>query len=72
MVALIPKRGQAKGKDVLNKLGENLNKWLKGQLFAMLIVLALTAKDLEIIGAPMWLALALITGILNFTLILVP
>lgn len=66
LVHLVPPKGQPKAKDVLNKLGENLKKWLKGQLFAMLIVFVLTATGLAIIGVPMWLVLALIAGLLNF------
>ena len=66
LVQLVPPKGQPKAKDVLNKLGENLKKWLKGQLFAMLIVFVLTATGLAIIGVPMWLVLALIAGLLNF------
>lgn len=66
MVTLIPKKSRPKGKEVLNRLGEDLKKWLKGKLFSMLIVLVLTAIGLAALGMPMWLALALIAGILNF------
>jgi predicted PurR-regulated permease PerM len=50
----------------LEKTGENLKQWLKGQLFAMLVVFILTAIGLAIIGIPLWLVLALIAGLLNF------
>lgn len=66
IVKLIPPKGQQKGEDVLNTLGDNLKKWLKGKIFAMFVVFVLTAAGLAIIGVPMWLALALIAGILNF------
>jgi len=66
IVQLMPKKGRPKANDTLNKLGEGLKKWLKGQLIAMLVVFVLTATGLLIIGVPMWLALALIAGILNF------
>ena len=66
MVSLIPKKGQPKGEDVLNKLGENLKKWLKGKIFAMTVVMILTAIGLAILKMPMWLVLAIIAGILNF------
>jgi predicted PurR-regulated permease PerM len=66
MVELIPKKGQAKGEDVLNKLGENLKKWLKGKIFSMTVVMILTGIGLSILGVPMWLVLAIIAGILNF------
>ena len=66
LVQLIPKRGQAKADDVLVKTGDSLKKWLKGKIFAMLVVFVLTSIGLVIMGVPMWLALALIAGILNF------
>lgn len=66
IVSLVPSAGQKKAEAVLQKLGDNLKKWLKGKLFAMLIVFALTAIGLAIMGVPMWLALAIIAGILNF------
>jgi predicted PurR-regulated permease PerM len=66
LVKLVPVKGRKKANDVMEKLGTNLKKWLKGQLFAMLVVFALTAIGLAIIGVPLWLVLALIAGILNF------
>lgn len=66
IVQLIPKKGQKKGEDVLNKLGDNLKKWLKGKIFSMTVVMILTGIGLSILGVPMWLALAIIAGILNF------
>lgn len=66
IVKLIPERGQDKGEEVLNKLGENLKKWLKGKIFSMTVVMVLTAISLAIVGIPMWLVLAIIAGLLNF------
>lgn len=66
VVALIPQSGKQKGKDVLDKLGENLKKWLKGKFFAMLVVFILTAVGLAVLGIPLWLVLAITAGLLNF------
>ena len=66
LVQLVPSGGRDKADTIMHKLGENLKKWLKGKLFAMLIVFILTSIGLVIMGMPMWLALALIAGILNF------
>ena len=66
IVQLIPKKGQKKGEDIVNKLGGNLKKWLKGKLFAMFVVFILTSIGLLILGIPLWLVLALIAGLLNF------
>ncbi|HEU4471382.1 MAG TPA: AI-2E family transporter, partial [Flavisolibacter sp.] len=42
IVQLVPPKGQRKASDVLDKTGETLKKWLKGQLFSMLVVFILT------------------------------
>jgi predicted PurR-regulated permease PerM len=66
IVKLIPKKGQKKGEDIVNKLGGNLKKWLKGKIFAMFVVFVLTSIGLLILNIPLWLVLALIAGLLNF------
>jgi predicted PurR-regulated permease PerM len=66
VVKIVPPQGKQKAQAVLNDIGTNLKKWLKGKLFAMLVVFVLTAIGLVIIGIPMWLTLALIAGFLNF------
>jgi predicted PurR-regulated permease PerM len=66
IIQLIPPRSQELANKMMQKLGSNLRKWLKGKLFAMLVVFVLTAIGLFIIGVPMWLALAVIAGVLNF------
>ena len=66
LVKLVPAAGKHTAEDLLEKMAGNLEKWLKGKLFAMLVVFVLTATGLLIIGVPMWLVLALIAGILNF------
>ncbi len=49
----------------MNKLGDNLKKWLKGKIFSMTVVMILTAIGLAIVGVPMWLVLAIIAGYLT-------
>lgn len=66
MVKMVPPAGRPKAAEVLDKLGVMLRKWLKGQLFAMLVVFILTSIGLISLGVPMWLALAIIAGFLNF------
>lgn len=63
---LIPTGGKRKARTVINVIGDNLKKWLKGKLFAMLVVFVLTAIGLSIVGVPMWLTLSIIAGLLNF------
>jgi predicted PurR-regulated permease PerM len=66
IIKLVPPNGKKKADEVVTKIGDNLKKWLKGKLFAMLVVFVLTSIGLIVIGIPMWLVLALIAGILNF------
>ncbi len=65
-VKLVPAGGKPKAENLIQQLGRSLTKWLKGQIFAMMIVFVLTAIGLVIIGVPMWLVLALLAGLLNF------
>ncbi len=66
IIHLIPLRKRNKAKNVLERLGNGLTKWLAGKFIAMLGVFVLTAIGLIILDFPMWLTLALIAGILNF------
>ncbi len=65
-VQIIPVKGQKKAQQVLDTLGEQLRKWLKGTLFSMFVVFLLTAIGLAIIGIPLWLVLALLAGLISF------
>ena len=65
-IELLPLKRQEKGKQVLEKLNEQLRKWLKGKLFSMVVVFILTAIGLAIIGMPLWLVLALLAGLISF------
>lgn len=66
IVRLVPPGKRPRAQEVLEHLGAGLKKWLAGKLFAMFVVFVLTAVGLVILGIPMWLALALIAGFLNF------
>lgn len=66
IVTLIPLRGQKKAQQVLDELGEQLLNYVKGSLFSMLVVFILTAIGLAILGIPLWLALAIVAGLLCF------
>lgn len=66
MLRLVPPGGRPRAEDVADKLGLTLKKWLKGQLFAMLVVAVLTAIGLLVMGVPIAFTLALIAGLLNF------
>lgn len=66
VISLVPKKGKKKTAEVLDKIGIGLKQWLKGQFISMAIIFSLIGISLRIIGFPMWLTLAIITGILNF------
>lgn len=65
-VKLMPPPARQTTSGILKQIGTNLQKWLKGKLFAMLVVFILTAIGLAIMGIPLWLTLAIIAGLLNF------
>lgn len=63
---LVPPKGRKKAGEVADHLGQSMKQWILGKLFAMFVVFVLTAIALKIMGMPMWLALAIIAGFLNF------
>jgi predicted PurR-regulated permease PerM len=63
---LIPPPHKEKATQIVQHIGAALTKWLKGKLFAMLVVAVLTVIGLLIIGMPMAFTLSLVAGILNF------
>lgn len=65
-IKLMPTKAKPEAHHVLTETGNTLAQWLKGQLFAMLVVAVLTGIGLAIIGMPLVLALALIAGLFNF------
>ena len=55
-----------KGANLLEEIHGVLKNWIKGQLFGFLFIAKLTGLGLWIIGWPMIVTLALISGLLNF------
>jgi predicted PurR-regulated permease PerM len=51
---LVPPQGKAKAKGVVQVIGTSLSKWLKGKLFAMLVVAILTLIGLLSLGHSRW------------------
>lgn len=66
VIQLVPKRGQDKARQIMEKLSKQLRNWLKGKLFSMFVVFILTAIGLAAIGMPLWLVLALLAGLISF------
>jgi predicted PurR-regulated permease PerM len=63
VLSLISPKHRALGARVLTDAGATLRAWVVGQLLAMLVLAALTAIGLWILGVPYWLAFGLFTGI---------
>lgn len=52
--------------ETLNQIGNNLTRWMRGQLISMVVVGILSYISLRLLGVPLALTLALITGVLEF------
>jgi predicted PurR-regulated permease PerM len=65
-IKLIPPAKRRLVADAMEDSERALRLWLKGQLWAMIIIFALTWAGLLLIGVPSALVLALISGVLEF------
>jgi predicted PurR-regulated permease PerM len=63
---LVPIRHREEAGALLNRLGRTLRNWLIGQAISMTVIAVLTSVGLAIIGVPLWLALGVIAGLLEF------
>ena len=62
LIALFPPVHRDLVRDVLGDLADTLRSWIVGQLFAMLILAALTAIGLYLLDVPYWLTFGVFTG----------
>ena len=65
IVNLVPRRGKVKAKQLLENLGTNLQKWMKGAIVSGFVIATFIAIALLILGIDMWLILAIFAGLLN-------
>ncbi len=65
IVNLVPRRGKVKAKQLLESLGTNLQKWMKGAIVSGFVIATFIAIALLILGIDMWLILAIFAGLLN-------
>jgi predicted PurR-regulated permease PerM len=66
IISIVPRKGQSKAREIVDRLSKVLKGWLKGMMIAMVLIAVLSFTGLTVIGIPMALALAVIAGILNF------
>ena len=65
ILLLVPPDKKLAGKHIIDRISISLKGWLKGMLISILMITVLIAIGLSIIGIPVTLILALITGILE-------
>jgi predicted PurR-regulated permease PerM len=65
ILILVPHSRKELGKHIVDRISLSLKGWLKGTLFSMLFVTILIGTALTIVGVPVALILALITGLLE-------
>jgi predicted PurR-regulated permease PerM len=63
IVSLVAPRHRALAGRIVSDAGATLHAWVVGQLLAMLVLGALTAVGLLILGAPYWLAFGVLAGV---------
>jgi predicted PurR-regulated permease PerM len=66
LVSLVPQPHRPRANQVLAELGNTLGQWLAGKALTMVIVGAVTAAGLSLIGVPLALVLGIIAGLLDF------
>ncbi len=66
LVRLLPLHWRARGREVLDDMGEALKLWFIGQLLDMAVVTVLTGVGLYVLGVKLAGTLALLAGLLNF------
>jgi predicted PurR-regulated permease PerM len=65
-VRLVPVRGRRRAREVMEAIGDVLQRWLVGQAVLMACIFVLSGIGLFLLGAPLALPLALLAGLLNF------
>ncbi|MET0857240.1 MAG: AI-2E family transporter [Telluria sp.] len=66
LVTLVPKRRRARAREVTDEIGRTLSRWLFGKACSMVVVGAITAIGLALLGVPLALILGIIAGLLDF------
>jgi len=63
---LMPRRHRARGREVIDEIGQVLRRWLVGQSLLSACVALLTGAGLLLLGAPFAIALGLLAGMMEF------
>ncbi|MDE1984953.1 MAG: AI-2E family transporter [Alphaproteobacteria bacterium] len=66
VLRLVPPRRRTRARQILNAMGESLRKWLIGMTLDMLLLGVMTGLGMWMIGVPLPLALAVLSGVAVF------
>jgi predicted PurR-regulated permease PerM len=66
VVALVPVPYRTRAREILHHIRMTLSWWLIGQCIDMVVVGLMSAIGLSVLGVPLWLALAVVAGLLTF------
>ncbi|MFC7517583.1 AI-2E family transporter [Herbaspirillum sp. GCM10030257] len=66
LVTLMPHRKRQRIQEIIAELGRTLGQWLVGKAVTMVIVGAITALGLSLLGVPLALTLGILAGLLDF------
>lgn len=66
LLRLFPMRTRPRLREVLDEVGESLQRWLVGRALLMLVITACTWGGLLLLGVPLAFALAVLAGLLTF------
>ncbi len=65
IIKLFPKQNKPMAKKVIDRTSQALKGWLKGMMLSMVLIFIMISTGLSIIGIPVALVLALLTGLLK-------
>jgi predicted PurR-regulated permease PerM len=65
IIKLFPQRNKPMAKKVMDRTSQALKGWLKGMMLSMVLIFIMIGTGLSIIGIPVALVLALLTGLLK-------
>lgn len=65
IIKLFPKKNKPMAKKVIDRTSQALKGWLKGMMLSMVLIFIMIGTGLSIIGIPVALVLALLTGLLK-------
>jgi predicted PurR-regulated permease PerM len=66
LMKLVPLRGRRRAREVLEAAGHTLRWWIIGQAISMLVIGILATVGLWLVRMPLFIALGVLTGLLNF------